>query len=131
MNCAMKAREAGYDGVEKMGSEGYFINQFLSQATNLRTDAWGGDYSHRMRLPVEILARMREAVGPDFIIIYRLSMIDLVPAAAPGTRSSPWARRWPRAGRTSSTPASAGTRRVCPPLPPACRVRRLPGSRKR
>ena len=82
VNCAMKAREAGYDGVEVMGSEGYFINQFLSQTTNLRTDAWGGDYSHRMRLPVEILARMREAVGPDFIIIYRLSMIDLVPGGS-------------------------------------------------
>ena len=82
VNCAVKAREAGYDGVEVMGSEGYFINQFLSQTTNLRTDAWGGDYSHRMRLPVEILARMREAVGPDFIIIYRLSMIDLVPGGS-------------------------------------------------
>ncbi|WP_298211579.1 NADPH-dependent 2,4-dienoyl-CoA reductase [Acidovorax sp.] len=82
VNCAVKAREAGYDGVEVMGSEGYFINQFLSQATNLRRDAWGGDYSHRMRLPVEILARMREAVGPDFIIIYRLSMIDLVPGGS-------------------------------------------------
>lgn len=82
VRCAVKAREAGYDGVEVMGSEGYFINQFLSQATNLRRDAWGGDYSHRMRLPVEILARMREAVGPDFIIIYRLSMIDLVPGGS-------------------------------------------------
>ncbi|EER58795.1 NADH:flavin oxidoreductase/NADH oxidase [Acidovorax delafieldii 2AN] len=82
VNCAMKAREAGYDGVEVMGSEGYFINQFLSQSTNLRRDEWGGDYSHRMRLPVEILARMREAVGPDFIIIYRLSMIDLVPGGS-------------------------------------------------
>jgi len=82
VRCAVKAREAGYDGVEVMGSEGYFINQFLSQATNLRTDAWGGDYSHRMRLPVEIVARMREAVGPDFIIIYRLSMIDLVPGGS-------------------------------------------------
>ncbi|OYD51709.1 NADPH-dependent 2,4-dienoyl-CoA reductase [Acidovorax kalamii] len=82
VNCAVKAREAGYDGVEVMGSEGYFINQFLSQATNLRRDEWGGDYSQRMRLPVEILARMREAVGPDFIIIYRLSMIDLVPGGS-------------------------------------------------
>jgi len=82
VNCAMKAREAGYDGVEVMGSEGYFINQFLSQATNLRRDEWGGDYSHRMRLPVEIIGRMREAVGPDFIIIYRLSMIDLVPGGS-------------------------------------------------
>ena len=79
VNCAQKAREAGYDGVEIMGSEGYLINQFLAQHTNQRTDQWGGDYSHRMRLPVEIMQRTREAVGHDFIIIYRLSMIDLVP----------------------------------------------------
>ena len=79
VNCACKAREAGYDGVEIMGSEGYFINEFLSAKTNRRTDAWGGDYSNRMRLPVEIVQRTREAVGKDFIIIYRLSMIDLVP----------------------------------------------------
>jgi 2,4-dienoyl-CoA reductase (NADPH2) len=82
VNCAVKAREAGYDGVEIMGSEGYFINQFLSATTNLRTDEWGGDYSNRMRLPVEILARTREAVGEDFILIYRLSMIDLVPGGS-------------------------------------------------
>ena len=82
VNCAAKAREAGYDGVEIMGSEGYFINQFLALHTNQRTDEWGGDYSNRMRLPVEIVARTREAVGPDFIIIYRLSMIDLVPGGS-------------------------------------------------
>ncbi len=82
VNCAVKAREAGYDGVEIMGSEGYFINQFLSAATNHRTDEWGGDYSNRMRLPLEIVARTREAVGPDFILIYRLSMIDLVPGGS-------------------------------------------------
>jgi 2,4-dienoyl-CoA reductase (NADPH2) len=79
VRCAVLAREAGYDGVEIMGSEGYLINQFISAATNQRQDAWGGDYSHRMRLPVEIMERTREAVGPDFILIYRLSMIDLVP----------------------------------------------------
>ena len=79
VNCACKAREAGYDGVEIMGSEGYFINEFLSAKTNRRNDAWGGDYSNRMRLPLEIVQRTREAVGKDFIIIYRLSMIDLVP----------------------------------------------------
>ena len=79
VNCAVKAREAGYDGIEIMGSEGYLINQFLARHTNHRTDAWGGDYSHRMRLPVEIVARTREAVGRDFIIVYRLSMIDLIP----------------------------------------------------
>ncbi len=79
VNCAVKAREAGYDGVEIMGSEGYFINQFIARHTNLRDDDWGGDYSHRIRLPLEIVQRTREAVGPDFILIYRLSMIDLVP----------------------------------------------------
>jgi 2,4-dienoyl-CoA reductase (NADPH2) len=79
VRCATLAREAGYDGVEVMGSEGYFINEFLVSATNRRTDRWGGDYSNRMRLPVEIVARVREAVGKDFILIYRLSLIDLVP----------------------------------------------------
>lgn len=76
---ATRAKEAGYDGVEIMGSEGYFINQFLVTHTNKRTDRWGGSYENRMRLPVEIVRRVREAVGTDFIIIYRLSMIDLVP----------------------------------------------------
>ncbi len=79
VNCARRAREAGYDGVEIMGSEGYFINEFLVTHTNQRSDEWGGDYSQRMRLPVEIVSRTREAVGDDFIIIYRLSMIDLIP----------------------------------------------------
>ncbi|MGB0439240.1 MAG: FAD-dependent oxidoreductase [Paracoccaceae bacterium] len=74
-----RAREAGYDGVEIMGSEGYFINQFLVTHTNKRTDRWGGSYENRMRLPVEVVRRARAAVGPDFIIIYRLSMIDLIP----------------------------------------------------
>ena len=73
------AREAGYDGVEIMGSEGYFINQFLALHTNRRTDRWGGSYENRMRLPIEIVKRVRKAVGSDFIVIYRLSMIDLVP----------------------------------------------------
>jgi len=79
VRCAQLAREAGYDGVEIMGSEGYFINEFLVTHTNQRTDQWGGDYTERMRLPVEIVERTREAVGSDFIIIYRLSMIDLIP----------------------------------------------------
>ena len=76
---AARAREAGYDGVEVMGSEGYFLNQFLVAHTNKRTDRWGGDYENRMRLPVEVVKRVRGAVGDDFIVIYRLSMIDLVP----------------------------------------------------
>lgn len=82
VRCARLAREAGYDGVEVMGSEGYFINQFLVTHTNQRSDGWGGSYENRMRLPLEILARMREAVGPDFIIIYRLSMLDLLPGGS-------------------------------------------------
>jgi 2,4-dienoyl-CoA reductase (NADPH2) len=73
------AREGGYDGVEVMGSEGYFLNEFLCKATNQRTDKWGGSYESRMQLPIEIVSRMRAAVGKDFIIIYRLSMLDLVP----------------------------------------------------
>ena len=76
---AQRAQEAGYDGVEIMGSEGYFINEFLVQATNHRCDQWGGSYENRMRLPLEIVARTRKAVGSDFLIIFRLSMLDLVP----------------------------------------------------
>ena len=78
VNCSSLAQQAGYDGVEIMGSEGYFINQFLAAHTNHRTDRWGGSYENRMRLPLEIVRRVREAVGPNFIIIYRLSMLDLV-----------------------------------------------------
>ncbi len=76
--CAELARGAGYDGVEIMGSEGYLINEFIAARTNQRTDEWGGSYENRIRFPVEIVRRVREAVGPDFIIIYRLSMLDLV-----------------------------------------------------
>jgi 2,4-dienoyl-CoA reductase (NADPH2) len=82
VRCAVLAREAGYDGVEIMGSEGYFINQFIAACTNLRDDEWGGSYANRMRLAVEIVRRTREAVGPDFILIYRISMIDLVPGGS-------------------------------------------------
>ena len=78
VRAACLAREAGYDGVEIMGSEGYLINQFLVARTNRRTDRWGGDFSNRMRFPVEIVARTREAVGEDFILVFRLSMLDLV-----------------------------------------------------
>jgi 2,4-dienoyl-CoA reductase (NADPH2) len=82
VRCASLAREAGYDGVEVMGSEGYFINEFVAAHTNRRTDGWGGSYENRMRLPVEIVSRVREAVGRDFILIYRLSMLDLLPAGS-------------------------------------------------
>ncbi len=75
---AKQAQRAGYDGVEIMGSEGYFLNQFIAARTNFRTDGWGGEYQNRIKLPIEVVRRVREAVGKNFIIIYRLSMLDLV-----------------------------------------------------
>ncbi|MGB5131360.1 MAG: NADPH-dependent 2,4-dienoyl-CoA reductase, partial [Steroidobacteraceae bacterium] len=78
VRCARLAQEAGYDGVEIMGSEGYFINQFLAARTNHRKDRWGGSWENRMRLPLAIVAGTRAAVGTAFIVIYRLSMLDLV-----------------------------------------------------
>ncbi|HHQ4682456.1 TPA: FAD-dependent oxidoreductase [Aeromonas veronii] len=75
---AALAKAAGYDGVEVMGSEGYLINQFICERTNKRTDGWGGSSENRMRFPVEIVRAIRERVGTDFIIIFRLSMLDLV-----------------------------------------------------
>ncbi len=82
VRAAELARHAGYDGVEIMGSEGYLINEFIVSATNHRTDRWGGGYENRIRFPVEIVRRVRERVGPDFILIYRLSMLDLVPGGS-------------------------------------------------
>ena len=76
---AARAREADYDGVEIMGSEGYFLNQFLVAHTNQRNDRWGGTAENRMRLPIEVVRRVRAAVGQDFILIYRISLIDLIP----------------------------------------------------
>jgi len=76
--CARLAKEAGYDGVEVMGSEGYLINQFIATKTNKRTDEWGGSYENRIKFPLEIVKRIRKEVGTDFIIIFRLSMLDLV-----------------------------------------------------
>ncbi len=98
VRCAGLAREAGYDGVEIMGSEGYLINQFLVARTNKRTDEWGGSYENRMRLPVEIVRRTREAVGDDFILIYRLSMLDLVPEGS----------TWPEVVQLARAIAAAG-----------------------
>ena len=79
VTAAVRAQEAGYDGVEVMGSEGYFLNQFLAAHVNHRSDRWGGTFANRMRLPVEVVARARAAVGERFIVIYRISLIDLVP----------------------------------------------------
>jgi 2,4-dienoyl-CoA reductase (NADPH2) len=98
VRCASLAREAGYDGVEIMGSEGYFINQFLVTRTNKRTDQWGGPYENRMRLAVEIVRRTREALGTDFIIVYRLSMLDLVPEGS----------TWPEVVQLAKAIAGAG-----------------------
>jgi 2,4-dienoyl-CoA reductase (NADPH2) len=100
VRCAKLAREAGYDGVEVMGSEGYFINQFLAAHTNRRTDEWGGSWANRMRLPVEIVSRTREAVGRDFIIVYRLSMLDLVPDGSSWDEVVELAKAIERAGAT-------------------------------
>ncbi len=85
IRCAELARQAGYDGVEVMGSEGYLINQFIAEKTNKRDDQWGGSFANRIRFPVEIVRGIRESVGESFIVIYRLSMLDLVP------RGSSWA----------------------------------------
>ena len=79
VTAAARAMQAGYDGVEVMGSEGYFLNQFLVTHTNKRQDRWGGSYENRMRLPVEVVARVRAAIGPDSLLIYRLSLLDLIP----------------------------------------------------
>jgi len=97
---AARAREAGYDGVEVMGSEGYFLNQFLVTHTNKRSDDWGGSYENRMRLPIEVVRRVREAVGKDFIVIYRLSMIDLVPGGSTFDEVIQLAKEVEKAGAT-------------------------------
>lgn len=100
VNCARLAQQAGYDGVEIMGSEGYFINQFLVAHTNHRTDRWGGSYENRMRLPVEIVTRVRDAVGPNFIIIYRLSMLDLIEGGSEWSEVVTLAKAIEQAGAT-------------------------------
>ncbi len=98
--CALHAQDAGYDGVEVMGSEGYLINQFLAARSNRRTDRWGGSCGNRMRFAVEIVRRTRERVGPDFIIIYRLSMLDLVEGGQSWDEIVPLAKAIETAGAT-------------------------------
>jgi 2,4-dienoyl-CoA reductase (NADPH2) len=100
VNAAVLAQKAGYDGVELMGSEGYFLNQFIVTHTNKRTDRWGGSYENRIRLPIEVVRRTREAVGTDFIIIYRLSMIDLVPNGSTFDEVAQLAKEVEKAGAT-------------------------------
>jgi len=100
VRCAALAQRAGYDGVEIMGSEGYLINQFIAQRTNHRDDDWGGSFENRIRFAVETVRRTREAVGPDFIIIYRLSMLDLVDGGSTWDEVEALARAVERAGAT-------------------------------
>ncbi|NPD18670.1 NADPH-dependent 2,4-dienoyl-CoA reductase [Alterinioella nitratireducens] len=100
VTAATRAQEAGYDGVEVMGSEGYFLNQFIVTHTNKRTDRWGGSYENRIRLPIEVVRRVREAVGPEFILIYRLSMIDLIPEGSTHAEVVQLAQEVEKAGAT-------------------------------
>ncbi|MDR2217603.1 MAG: NADPH-dependent 2,4-dienoyl-CoA reductase [Yokenella regensburgei] len=99
-HCAQLAREAGYDGVEVMGSEGYLINEFLAARTNQRNDEWGGDFPRRMRFAVEVVRAVRQRVGSDFIIIYRLSMLDLVEGGGTFEETVELARAIEAAGAT-------------------------------
>jgi len=98
VNAARTACNAGYDGVEIMGSEGYLINQFIVRHTNQRTDEWGGEFTRRMRFPVEIVRRTRAALGQDFCIMYRLSMLDLVPDGSSWQETIRLAREIEQAG---------------------------------
>lgn len=98
VRCARLAQQAGYDGVEIMGSEGYLINQFIVRHTNQRDDQWGGSYENRIRFALQIVSRIREAVGTDFIIIYRISMLDLIPDGSTWQEVRLLARRVQEAG---------------------------------
>jgi 2,4-dienoyl-CoA reductase (NADPH2) len=120
------AREAGYDGVEIMGSEGYLINQFLAPRTNQRTDAWGGSPENRRRFAVETVRAVREAAGPDFIVIYRISVLDLVEDGQTWDEVTALAREVEAAGARSSTSVSAGTRPGSRPSSPRCLARPSP-----
>ncbi|HET6857847.1 MAG TPA: NADPH-dependent 2,4-dienoyl-CoA reductase [Streptomyces sp.] len=100
VRAAVLAKSAGYDGVEIMGSEGYLINEFIAAHTNHRDDRWGGSYENRIRFPLEIVRRVREQVGRDFILIYRLSMLDLVPGGSSLTEVITLAQQIEAAGAT-------------------------------
>jgi 2,4-dienoyl-CoA reductase (NADPH2) len=122
----VRAREAGYDGVEVMGSEGYFLNQFLVAHTNRRTDDWGGSYENRMRLPVEVVRRVRAAVGADFILIYRISLIDLVPDGSTWDEVAILARAVEAAGATILNTGIGWHEARVPTIATACRARPSP-----
>ncbi|KAF1785081.1 FAD/NAD(P)-binding domain [Phytophthora cactorum] len=120
-NCAARAREAGYDGVEIMGSEGYLINQFIVEHTNKRKDQWGGSYENRIHFPVEIVKAVRSAVGRDFIIIFRLSMLDLVEKGSTWDEIVMLAKQIEAAGATIINTALAGTKLASRQLQRVCR----------
>jgi len=122
IRCARLAQAAGYDGVEVMGSEGYFINQFLVPRTNKRSDHWGGSWENRMRLPVEIVSRIRQAVGERFIIIYRLSMLDMLADGNTWDEVVSLGQAIEQAGATSSILALVGMRLAFRPLRLRCRA---------
>jgi len=98
--CAALAREGGYDGVEVMGSEGYLINQFIAAHVNQRQDEWGGSYENRIRFPIEIVKAIREKVGKDFIVIFRLSMLDLMEKGSDWSEVVTLAKELEKAGVT-------------------------------
>jgi 2,4-dienoyl-CoA reductase (NADPH2) len=100
VNCAKLSKMAGYDGIEIMGSEGYLINQFIAERTNKRLDKWGGIYENRMRFPIELVKQTREAVGNEYIIIYRLSMLDLVEKGSDWNEVVQLAKEIEKAGAT-------------------------------
>ena len=98
VHCALLARDAGFDGVELMGSEGYLLNQFTAPRTNDRTDEWGGSPENRCRFSVEVTRRVREALGPEAIVMYRISAIDLVEGGSSAVEIDALARAVERAG---------------------------------
>ncbi|MBS1958022.1 MAG: FAD-dependent oxidoreductase [Bdellovibrionales bacterium] len=98
--CAKRAQSAGYDGVEIMGSEGYLVHQFFSERTNKRTDEWGGSLENRMRFALEIVRQTRERVGPNFIVIFRISILDLLDGGASPAETTAFARELEHAGVT-------------------------------
>ena len=98
VDCAALARDAGFDGVEIMGSEGYLITTFCAPRTNDRTDEWGGSFENRIRFPVEIVRRTRDRLGPEFIILFRISALDLVEGGLTGSETEEFARRIEKAG---------------------------------
>ncbi len=110
-----------------MGSEGYLINEFIVSATNHRTDRWGGGYENRIRFPVEIVRRVRERVGPDFILIYRLSMLDLVPGGSTLEEVVTLAKEIEAAGATIINTGIGWHEARIPPSPPRYRAPRSPG----